>query len=119
MEKKNKLKSDRFIIVFLTLSYVGALIFEYLLKISGSILSVSTFAYWLFLIFWIYIILKFKAKSVVSFVLSFILYFFSSLLVILGLMVTGEIIMKYSFIFLFLAVFQSLMEFLSSKRLNQ
>lgn len=115
MEKKNKLKIDYFVIPVFVLFFLSTLIFEYLLKSNGSLLSVSAFTYWLFLIFWIYIIFRYHIKSLVSFVLSFLLFSISSVLVILGLIPVGEVIMKHSFIFLFLGVFQSLIEFLRRK----
>ena len=112
MEKKkyNKLVINLIIIAYL-LVFSGLLLLQIWIEITGSGFSLASSIYWMILIGWIGLILKYKLRESFSLTIAFVLFAAAAIFTTLGFISIGETIMRLSLIGWMIGIVQSVINY--------
>lgn len=112
MEKKKAIRVIKPILAFFYfLVFIGLLLLQVWLRLSGSGISMESLIYWWILIGWVLAIINFKWKSSVSLVPAFLFFAFGAALVTVGLDGIAEKVMRISFLGWMVGIVQALVEY--------
>lgn len=112
MEKKKILNRVNNIVLLMIVGlFIGLLVLQVVLFVFGIGISLSVLTYWIFLIGYSYLVIKFKISGKTSLLAAISLFVISAILTVVWLRNVGEMVMRYFLILWIVGLAQTMVEY--------